>query len=240
MIQIIVTCHCRKCGSIDIVKNGHDYKGSQKYHCRNCNSWGTLGARGRYSEAEKKRVVRAGLERSSLRGLERIFRIRRQSISAWILKAAKGLPRLEHTVVPPKPGDVLELDELWSFVLKKSRKRWIWLALCRRTRQVVAYYVGDRSENSCQKLWKRIPGSYKRCLSYSDFWQAYQSVFSTQTHQCVGKETGETAHVERFINTLRQRISRLVRKTLSFSKSDKAHQLILKLFFHYYNLECIS
>ena len=80
MIQIIVTCHCRKCGSIDIVKNGHDYKGSQKYHCHNCKSWGTLGAHERYSEAEKKRVVRAGLERSSLRGLERIFRIRRQAI----------------------------------------------------------------------------------------------------------------------------------------------------------------
>jgi IS1 family transposase len=34
----------------------------------------------------------------------------------------------------------------------------------------------------------------------------------------VGKETGLTAYIERLNNTLRQRISRLVRKTLSFSK----------------------
>jgi hypothetical protein len=35
----------------------------------------------------------------------------------------------------------------------------------------------------------------------------------------VGKETGQTNQIERFNNTLRQRISRLVRKFLSFSKN---------------------
>jgi IS1 family transposase len=51
----------------------------------------------------------------------------------------------------------LELDELWSFVLKKARKRWMWIALCRKTRQVVAYFIGDRSQSSCQQLWGLIP-----------------------------------------------------------------------------------
>jgi IS1 family transposase len=36
----------------------------------------------------------------------------------------------------------------------------------------------------------------------------------------VGKETGETAHIERLNNTWRQRLSRLVRQTLSFSKKE--------------------
>jgi hypothetical protein len=58
------------------------------------------------------------------------------------------LPELQTTLVEPDPHDpaatVLELDELWSFVLKKTRKRWIWIALCRATRQVVAYCIGDR------------------------------------------------------------------------------------------------
>jgi hypothetical protein len=35
----------------------------------------------------------------------------------------------------------------------------------------------------------------------------------------VVKETGETAHVERWNNTLRQRLARFLRMTLSFSKS---------------------
>lgn len=53
----------------------------------------------------------------------------------------------------------LELDEQWSFVLKRANKRWIWLALCRATRQVVAYVSGDRSEATGRKLWERIPAA---------------------------------------------------------------------------------
>jgi insertion element IS1 protein InsB len=52
----------------------------------------------------------------------------------------------------------------------------------------------------------------------------------------LGKESGLTAHVERWNNTLRQRLGRLVRKSLSFSKSDAMHELCLRLFPHDYNL----
>jgi hypothetical protein len=51
------------------------------------------------------------------------------------------------------------------------------------------------------------------------------------------KETGATAHVERSNNTLRQRLGRFVRKTLSFSKSLVMHEIALRFFLHRYNLE---
>jgi len=53
----------------------------------------------------------------------------------------------------------------------------------------------------------------------------------------VGKETGETAHIERWNNTLRQQLARFLRKTLSFSKCIKMHEIYLKLFIHRYNTE---
>jgi len=40
--------------------------------------------------------------------------------------------------------------------------------------------------------------------------------------------------------TLRQRLARLVRKTLSFSKSDRFLEAVFRLFVHHYNLTCIS
>jgi hypothetical protein len=43
-------------------------------------------------------------------------------------------------------------------------------------------------------------------------------VIPQEQHTAVGKETGETAHVERWNNTLRQRLARFVRMTLSFSR----------------------
>jgi hypothetical protein len=76
-------------------------------------------------------------------------------------KKAADLPPLEQTLAPAREGEILELDELWSFVFEKQRKRWIWLALCRRTRQVVAYAIGDRGEKTCRKLWERIAESYR-------------------------------------------------------------------------------
>ena len=172
-----------------------------------------------------------------MRGIRRIFGIARQTLARWILEKASVLPDLADTLETATAGDVLELDELWSFVFRKSDKRWIWIALCRRTRQVVAYFIGDRSEKSCRELWKRIPATYKKCCSYSDFWEAYRKVFSNDTHQSVGKESGETSHVERWNNTLRHRLARFVRKTLSFSKSDVYHEAVLKLYLHYYNTE---
>ena len=157
-------------------------------------------------------------------------------------KKAEEQPPLEDTLLPSEPDDVLELDELWSFVAKKANKRWIWIALCRQTRQVVAYFIGDRSEESCWRLWQRIPAQYRHCHTFSDFWETYQTVFGTlaENHQSVGKESGETAHVERWNNTLRQRLARFVRKSLSFSKSDVYHEIALKLFLYEYNLRVIS
>jgi insertion element IS1 protein InsB len=237
MILAIIIHRCTKCNSIDIVRNGHDYKGEQKFHCHACNAYGTLNPRGRYSEEAKALVLRAYQERASMRGVERIFGTARQTLARWIVEKVASLPELSETLVAARPDDVLELDELWSFVLKKSNKRWVWLALCRRTRQIIAYFIGDRSEESCRELWRRIPPAYKHCCSYSDFWEAYQNVFPSETHQCVGKESGETAHVERWNNTLRQRLARFVRKSLSFSKSDTFHELALKLFIHNYNVQ---
>ena len=119
----------------------------------------------------------------------------------------------------------------------KKNKRWIWIALCRRTRQVVAYFIGNRSEESCWRLYSWIPTMYRHCATFSDFWETYTQVFGllAEEHQSVGKETGETAHVERWNNTLRQRVGRFVRRTLSFSKSDAYHEAALKVFIHEYN-----
>ena len=226
---------CTKCGSIDIIKNGHDYKGAQKFHCHTCKAYGTLDRQREYDPKTRKQALEAYFERVSMRGVQRIFGVSRFVLARWLLMKFEKLPALEETLVKWEPGDVLELDELWSFVLKKSQKRWVWLALCRRTRQIVAFVIGDRSEDACHKLWNQIPAPYKRCATFSDFWKAYQNVFPEETHQSVGKETGLTAHVERWNLTLRQRLARFVRKSLSFSKSDTYHQAALALFIHRYN-----
>ncbi len=67
------------------------------------------------------------------------------------------------------------------------------------------------------------------------FGQPIGAVFPSKRHRAVGKETGKTSYIERFNNTLRQRVSRLVRKTLSFSKSLENHIGAIWYFIHHYN-----
>ena len=137
--------------------------------------------------------------------------------------------------MPAQPGDVLELDELWSFVYRRADKRWVWLALCRRTRQIVAFAVGDRGARTCERLWRRVPSAYRRLLCFTDFWEAYGKVIPEDQHEATDKGDGQTCHIERWNNTLRQRLARFVRQTLSFSKSDRMHKVCLLLFIHDYN-----
>jgi IS1 family transposase len=104
-------------------------------------------------------------------------------------KKATKLPALSETLIEPDASDedatVLELDELWSFVAKKTRQAWIWIALCRKTRQVVAYAVGDRSEATCRCLWEAIPPA----VSYRSLLHRFLDCLSSRdsrrpTHRC--------------------------------------------------------
>lgn len=137
----------------------------------------------------------------------------------------------------------IQLDELWSFVQNKDNKQWLWLALNPENRQIVAFHIGSRSGKDAQLFYNKIPAAFKGKADsgsvgfFSDYWQAYVSAFENEAHFGVGKDSGLTAYIERFNCTIRQRASRLVRKTLSFSKSLENHIGAIKYFICQYNLE---
>lgn len=151
----------------------------------------------------------------------------------------KGAAEVRQTAtvcLTPPEELVVEMDELWTFVGKKEQARWLWLALERRTRRVLAWVLGDRSEKTAFKLWDRLPlspGQRLKGTFCTDLWRAYDEPLlgvKRLTHK------GETNRVERLNGTLRQRLGRLVRKSLSFSKSDEMLEAALTLAFHRYNL----
>lgn len=132
---------------------------------------------------------------------------------------------------------MLELDELWSFVGRKTQTLWLWVALCGRTRQIVAWNSGDRSQQGACDLRATLPEDYQDCATRSDYWEAYAAAFPPDTHRACGKHEGETNHVERWFGTLRARVGRLVRKAYSFSKCPENHLDAIHLFITTYNLQ---
>ena len=128
---------------------------------------------------------------------------------------------------------MLELDELWSFVGAKAQTLWLWVALCRRTRQIVAYTLGDRSQQSAADLRASLPPDYRGRATRSDLWEAYAAAFPARTHRCCGKEEGETNHVERWFGTLRARVSAPGPQSLLFLQVPREPPRCHPLLHHY-------
>jgi len=87
MIHAKITCHCFHCQSKNIVKNGHNPKGKQQYRCKNCGRGGVLNPTVPYTEAEKEQIINAYYERPSMRGIERVFGVTRQTLATWLKKS---------------------------------------------------------------------------------------------------------------------------------------------------------
>jgi insertion element IS1 protein InsB len=59
-----------------------------------------------------------------------------------------------------------EADEMASFVQKKVKKQWIWIAMDAKSRQVIAFHVGDRSRRSAKRLWAKMPEAYRQHATF--------------------------------------------------------------------------
>src|SRR5262245_58666914 len=80
----------------------------------------------------------------------------------------------------------------------KASRSGFGAALERQTRRIVGLAFGDRTTETCRKLWESLPPDYrKRAICYSDFWEPDAKVLPSKRHRPLGKETGETAHIER-------------------------------------------
>ena len=52
-----------------------------------------------------------------------------------------------------------EIDEMFSFVGNKANKQWIWIAMDTKSRQIVAFHVGDRSGQSLKPCSSQYPSA---------------------------------------------------------------------------------
>lgn len=232
---------CPQCESDRVVKNGSIHNSKQKYKCKDCGrQFGGNPIKKYVSQQTKNLIDRLLLERISLRGIARVTGVSWSWLQNYINHKLEQMPRQAKVSAKSKGRLTLECDEMWSFVANKNKKYYIWLAIDRKTREIVGCYVGSRSRTSAQKLWDSLPGVYRQCaVAYTDFWEAYQTVIPSKRHRAVDKSSGQTNHIERLNNTFRQRLSRLVRQGLSFSKKLDNHIGAIWYFIHHYNTEIV-
>ena len=228
---------CPNCGSEDIMKNGTTRRGKQNYKCRDCGRQFVENPQWKPRKTGSTVMIdRLLLEKIPLAGIARVLKLSESWLQGYVNQCYEAVPRQVQVTFKPKGALTVQMDELWSFVDHKGNKQWVWLALDVMTREIVGCHIGERSKDSALALWQSLPAVYRQCaMIYTDYWDAYQAVLPSKRHCAVGKETGLTSYIERFNNTLRQRVSRLVRKTLSFSKNLANHIAAIWNFIHHSN-----
>jgi len=228
---------CPVCKSERIVKNGSIHNKKQKFMCKECGRQFVEEPENRIIPDETKELVdRLLLEKISLAGIARAAGVSERWLQDYVNRKYEEVPR-KVTVRKKEKGPLtIECDEMHSFVGNKGNKQWIWLAKDADTGEIVGCYVGRRDKKGAQGLWDSLPGVYRQCaVCHTDFWAAYEAVLPFSRHRASDKKSGKTNHIERFNNTMRQRVSRLVRKTLSFSKKIDNHIGAIWYFIHHYN-----
>lgn len=114
---------------------------------------------------------------------------------------------------------------MWSFVGNKKQQRWLWYAWEPRLKRIIAHAFGNRSKKTLRKLLGLLSG-FNVAFWCTDNFSAYELL--------PGKKhiTGKlyTQRIERENLNLRNRLKRLNRKTLGYSKSAERHDKIIGTF----------
>lgn len=233
---------CPNCTSGKIVKNGKTYYGKQNHRCKNCDRQFVADNRHTITEERKEDVKALLAERISLRGICRSMTVSMN----WLLPFAESVwneaPKdlganyswIDSFSDKSLQSVELQIDEMWSFVGEKGNKQWIWVVYCTLIRQVIAYHVGGRSKKDAQLLHDKIPQRLREnCQFATDHFEAYYQIIPTKQHK-PGKEY--TFWIEGYFCGVRARISRLVRKSVAFSKKQANHVAAIGYFFWIRNL----
>lgn len=235
--------NCPACGSTNLVKNGATHYGKARLKCKHCQrQFVQHRTYAPLSKECKRRIELLLAERIALAAICRVMEIEPHQLYNYMDELYQEIPQDLACQIPSYVTDIelvminTEADELWSFVGCKANKQWLWVALDRATRQVIALFVGNRGAEGALGLWQAIPEKYRqKACFYTDDWSAYKQIIPAHQHRH-SKQKKDTNHVERFFCTLRQRCSRLVRLSLSFSKKLDRHINAIRFVVTHYNL----
>ena len=118
---------------------------------------------------------------------------------------------------------------MWSFVQKKDNQRWLWYAIDKETRSILAFVFGKRELRGKNEAFLEL----KALLEPFGIKTFCTDGLSTYERNLVGFEhtisKKNTQRIERKNLTLRTRIKRLCRKTICYSKCQDMHDIVIGL-----------
>lgn len=122
------------------------HTGKQNHQCKTCGRQFVVDATKRVIDAAHRSVVERLLcEKISLHGICRALGISIRWLLDFMVTRFAAAPDHLHVQPIASSCDIVlgclevEAEELWSFVQTKANAQWLWLALDKQTRQILAF-----------------------------------------------------------------------------------------------------
>jgi insertion element IS1 protein InsB len=192
----------------------------------------------------KQHILEMTLHGSGIRDIARVLHVS----PTTVIEALKKEPQLQHVnstaLQHIAPGEIIvemqqvkeaEVDEMWSFVEKKSQQQWLWHAIEHRTGVVLADVLGTHQDDVFLQLKPLLAPFGIRHFS-TDGAEGYNRHVEPE-QPTVGKT--QMPKIARKHLTFRTRLKRFMRKTICFSKSVLLHDIVIGLFVNYYEFRTL-
>jgi insertion element IS1 protein InsB len=223
MVQSIWSMKCTYCNG-RCSKAGKQANGTQKYQCWVCKKY----QQGDYVKkawlpTTNTAVIAHVKEGCGIWNTARLLKISKTTVIARIKAIAAK-------IIPPKidrQGLEFEVDELHTFIGKKSVERYVCYAICRATRTVVDFVTGPRTKHNLGKLTSKLMALMPRRI-HTDGLNVYPTLIPAEVHKA-GK--WGTLAIERNNLTLRINMKRLARRSICFSRSVEMLESCLRIWF---------
>jgi len=204
------------------VKNGKTY-GKQRYLCKSCKRYFvdtyTYNAYKKETDTEIKDHVKEGC---GIRSISRLLKISATTVLKRIVQIARAIPKPVISI-----GKEHELDELCTFVSRKTFQIWVAYAITKDTKEVINFAIGRRTNYTLRRVTNTLIRSNATKV-YTDKLPQYQALLPKSIHSV--KRSG-TNHIERKNLNLRTHLKRLSRRTICFSRSITLLPACLKIYF---------
>jgi transposase-like protein/IS1 family transposase len=154
-------------------KHGKNKCGNQRYKCADCGATfvdesGPLGDM-RVDMKTATLALNLMLEGMSIRSVQRITGLCRQTLADLIILVGENCARLLESKVKGVEVNDIQVDEIWGFIGMKEKTRvlrgkspvefgdtWTFLAIERNSKLILAHQVGQRDSDTCWALMLKL------------------------------------------------------------------------------------
>jgi insertion element IS1 protein InsB len=214
---------CLKCEN-HMTKHGKSGEDNQRYRCKKCN----------YTQVEEYRyksycaTVNSDIklltkEGCGIRSIGRILGISPMTVIRRVVSIANELKR-PFTVVK---GRKYQVDELFTYIGNKKRRRCIAYSLEVETGNVIGFVVGSRNKTNLNKVISTLLLSDAKKIT-TDKLNIYKELIPKAIHSTKFRGINK---IERNNLSLRTHLKRLNRRSICYSKSIVVLSAILKIYF---------